>query len=132
VPARLLIDLARERGRSADAVLRDRLCRYYALTRVNRMTVQRLRETGSTFPGVEGNLVKLGSVAACLESASLVFAVLGSDGMLRGDDAPMDGVLQRSALGSPGARLGGGTDEIQRNVIGERGLGLPREPVPRG
>lgn len=38
------------------------------------------------------------------------------------------GDLHRVGLGSPGNRLGGGTDEIQLNVLGERGLGLPREP----
>ena len=40
----------------------------------------------------------------------------------------MGGEIQRVGLASPGTRIGGGTDEIQLNVIGERGLGLPREP----
>jgi hypothetical protein len=48
--------------------------------------------------------------------------------MLSGAGSPLDGEFQHMALGSPGARLGGGTDEIQLNVIGERALGLPREP----
>jgi hypothetical protein len=41
----------------------------------------------------------------------------------------LGGDLQRVGLASPGTRIGGGTDEIQLNVIGERALGLPREPA---
>ena len=55
--------------------------------------------------------------------------ILGADGMLSGHDAPYDGAVQHVALSSPGASLGGGTDEIQRNVAGERALGLPKEPA---
>jgi hypothetical protein len=47
-------------------------------------------------------------------------------GMLDGDDAPYGGDLQRVGLGSFGASIGGGTDEIQRNHRAERVLGLPR------
>ena len=126
VPIRLLLDLARQRGRAGDPVLRQRLIRYYTRNRLNRLTAQRLRESGALPPGGEGPINKLGLVAACLQSSQLVFDLLGADGMLGTPDAPMEGALHRSALGSPGARIGAGTDEIQRNILAERALGLPR------
>jgi alkylation response protein AidB-like acyl-CoA dehydrogenase len=46
-----------------------------------------------------------------------------------GDDALDNGRVQMAGLSSPAASLGGGTNEIQRNIIGERTLGLPREPA---
>ena len=48
--------------------------------------------------------------------------------MLAGDDARAWGELQTIGLSSPGVTIGAGTDEIQRNMLGERVLGLPREP----
>ena len=50
--------------------------------------------------------------------------------MLMGADAPMNGMAQWIALFSPAISIAGGTDEIQRNIIGERVLGLPPEPRP--
>jgi alkylation response protein AidB-like acyl-CoA dehydrogenase len=64
-------------------------------------------------------------------SRDLAFTLTGAHGMLDGDDAPRDGAVHRVALASFGAGMGGGTDEIQRNVIGERSLGLPKEPHAR-
>jgi alkylation response protein AidB-like acyl-CoA dehydrogenase len=53
---------------------------------------------------------------------------LGANGMLVGQTTPGGGRLQHAALSSPGSSIAGGTDEIQHNIIGERVLGLPKEP----
>jgi alkylation response protein AidB-like acyl-CoA dehydrogenase len=55
-------------------------------------------------------------------------AVLGAQGMLSSPDTPGGGELQHRALSAPGASIAGGTDEIQRGIVGERVLGLPKEP----
>jgi hypothetical protein len=56
--------------------------------------------------------------------------VEGSAGTLLHDDAPYGGFWQQQFLGQWGVRIGGGNDQVQRTVIGERVLGLPAEPRP--
>jgi hypothetical protein len=58
----------------------------------------------------------------------LALELLGPSGQLAGPDAPHDGRYTNIALSVPGMSIAGGTDEIQRNVIGERVLALPGEP----
>jgi hypothetical protein len=53
---------------------------------------------------------------------------MGPDGMLWGDDAPAKGLFHSYAMFTPAGSIAGGTDEVQHNIIGERVLGLPREP----
>ena len=57
-------------------------------------------------------------------------ALMGPYGMLFGDDAPMGGRVHQMALSTPLFSIGGGTDQVQKNIVGERILGLPAEPRP--
>lgn len=63
-------------------------------------------------------------------NGDLSLAIEGAGGMLAGRDAFDGGLWQQQFLGQWGVRIGGGTEQIQRNVIGERVLGLPGEPRP--
>jgi alkylation response protein AidB-like acyl-CoA dehydrogenase len=90
-----------------------------------RCTSERLMQqvAAGRVPGPEAGLIKISSVVASLAACRLAVDVAGPDALL----SPMWG-SQVSAL--PGVRSAGGTEEIIRNQIGERVLGLPAEPRP--
>jgi alkylation response protein AidB-like acyl-CoA dehydrogenase len=133
VPARQLVAIAAERGTSDDPRVRQELARYWSLTEINRVTQLRARAAGAGPPSTDAttlaSLTKLMISGICRASRQLVFRVMGPAALLAGADAPYRGEAHDVALGSFGASLGGGTDEIQRNLLGERVLGLPREPA---
>ena len=56
--------------------------------------------------------------------------IIGADGMLDGTEARQANWMHEVTLFSPGPAIYGGTDQVQRNIIGERVLGLPKEPGP--
>jgi alkylation response protein AidB-like acyl-CoA dehydrogenase len=70
----------------------------------------------------------LASVRLLRAYRDLALRLVGAGGSLAGEDAPHHGLFTKIALGVPGSSIAGGTDEIQRNIIGERVLGLPGEP----
>jgi hypothetical protein len=54
--------------------------------------------------------------------------IIGAQGMLWGREAVAGGAIGELTVFSPGPAIYGGTDQIQKNIVGERGLGLPKEP----
>ena len=128
VPARLMVELAQSYGAAGRAVVRQDLARYVTQVRVNGWTAQRSAAAGGTLTGADGSLAKLSTARICQESRDLSYRIVGASGLLLGPDSPLAGDLQQVNLASPGNRIGGGTDEIQLTVLGERALGLPREP----
>jgi len=78
-------------------------------------------------PGPEGSAGKLAGTEAARKVADLAVRLLGDDAYyLTGPDG--DGRFQHAQAGLPGLAIAGGTDQILRNVIGERVLGLQSEP----
>lgn len=124
----MMIDLARQYGVGSDPVIRQRLASYHSQIKVNGWLNQRIGAARGRLTGADGSLSKMTTSRICQVSRDLAFDIIGADALIDGDGAPMGGDILRVGLASPGTRIGGGTDEIQLNVIGERGLGLPREP----
>jgi alkylation response protein AidB-like acyl-CoA dehydrogenase len=125
-----VIELAQEAGRAGEPVLRDRLASMYALSEAHRMSTLRMRAAAAKgrMPGPEVSTGKLLSAELGRRARDLSLAIQGPSGMLVGEDAPAGGRFQQMALRIQSSSIAGGTDEVQRNIIGERVLGLPKEP----
>jgi alkylation response protein AidB-like acyl-CoA dehydrogenase len=122
-----LVDLVRRRGAATDPVVRQRLAATIIQLEVARLTARRARDAAKAgrSPGPEGSGSKLRGSAGLKAAASLALDVLGPDGVAGIDG---DGEWETLFLTSPSISIRGGTDEIQRNIVGERVLGLPSEP----
>ena len=119
-----LIELAQARGRADDPTIRDALARLVIETRVMGYTARRARDTARAGrPGPEGSGMKLRGAAVFKAYAALATRILGADGAL-----DPHGEWQTLFLTAPSISIRGGTDEIQRNIVGERVLGLAEEP----
>lgn len=124
-----LVDLVHRLGREGEAPVRQAVAQAVVRERVLDLTVARLG-AGAPIPA-GGPVTKLLYSEHARLTADTALGLLGAAANLW--DGPDARPWQDRFLFAPGLRLGGGTDEIQRNTIAERGLGLPREPaVVRG
>ncbi len=125
-------ELARQRGRDHDPVLRQELARVATREMIQRWLVYRVRTAAAhgRQPGPEASVLKLVNSHQVEHVGALVLSILGATGTLWHDDAPDHGFWQDVFLFQWSSRIGGGTENIQRNILGERVLGLPREPDP--
>jgi alkylation response protein AidB-like acyl-CoA dehydrogenase len=118
-------------GLPSNRLMRDRWMRTWIAGRVLGFTNLRLITAlvQGRMPGPEGSLGKLVGTSLLFDVYNQAIDLLGSQGMLASSDAPTEGEWQDAFLGAPGLRIGGGTDQIQRNIIAERILGLPKDPM---
>ncbi len=126
----LVSDRASLTGRSGDPIVRQAMAQLIATAWTARWTAQRAaaaRALGRP-PGPEGSLGKLSSSNIARSASRVHSLIAGAHGMVAGADAPLGGIITEVFLSVPAVSIAGGTDEIQRNILGERILGLPKEP----
>ncbi|HUR78618.1 MAG TPA: acyl-CoA dehydrogenase family protein [Acidimicrobiales bacterium] len=142
--AQLLIGMAKGNGKSDDPTIRQGLAKLHTLGEIGRLNGERLkgvRARGGDIPGM-ANISKLSQSEIVRTTRDLGLAIVGAAGMLhaykdgqrevndRATGNPFLGMITMSALYAQAPPIYGGTDQIQRNIIGERALGLPKEPGP--
>ena len=140
--AKTYIDLAKSLGRNDEPAIRQDLARLHTLSELARYNTERhkaVRAAGGDIPGL-ANFTKLSMADVVRLSRDLGLELLGARGMLHAYDdegrkalaAEPGGVaaimVTSQALGAQALPIYGGTDQIQRNIISERALGLPKEP----
>jgi len=124
-----LLEAAKANGKSEDPVIRQRIAEAYTGLKVMRYTALRtLSDDDNTSMQPAAMAFKLYWASWHQKFGELAMDVLGQDGELApGDDYAFD-MLTRTFLGSRSDTIYGGTNQIQRNIVAERALGLPREP----
>jgi alkylation response protein AidB-like acyl-CoA dehydrogenase len=122
--------LAKRTNAVADPTLRQELAHCYTRLQLIKWLGWRARSRKDGGLGPEASVLKLAASRRQELDGDLVIALQGSDALLYDDDAINSGFWQQIFLMQWSSRIGGGTEQVQRNVIGERVLGLPGEPRP--
>ncbi len=128
-----VVELARAFEVEHRPTIRQQLARLVEMESTIRYLSYRVRTAASRgeLPGPESSVLKLAASRRLALQGSLVMEIMGGAAMLTASDAPMNGFWQNAAfLCQWMSRIDGGTDEIQRNIVGENVLGLPQEPRP--
>ncbi|MFO1025285.1 MAG: acyl-CoA dehydrogenase family protein [Acetobacteraceae bacterium] len=124
-----LIALAREAGRLKDPILRQDIAQAIAYRRLNALNTARAQ--AELTQGSSSSLMSLGKLAMSRilhGEARVRTAILGPGSLFEGPDYPRAEDANFLTLNAYFTSIGGGTDQIQRNIIGERVLDLPKEP----
>jgi alkylation response protein AidB-like acyl-CoA dehydrogenase len=140
--SKMLIELAKASGKIHDPTVRQELAQLHTLGELARymnLRQKALRSSGQDIPGI-GNIAKLSMSRILRLTRDLGLRLLGPAGTLhaytpeqrkaldKASHNPVAGMVTEFALFAQGPSIYGGTDEIQHNIIGERVLGLPKEP----
>jgi len=110
-----------------NAAVREKIADWYVRSAGLKYTTLRTMTALSRGqqPGPEASIAKVVVASKLQDLSAFAMELEGEAGALTGNDAPMQGMFQQGWLSAPGLRIAGGTDEILRNIIAERVLGLP-------
>jgi hypothetical protein len=119
-----MVKLAQELGRNTERPIRQKLAQLYTLQQIGKYSALRAKNPNQRTGGelMMSDLLRL--------QREVGNEIIGANGMIMGPDTPGKGIVQEVTLFSPGPSIYGGTDQVQRNILGERVLGLPKEPGP--
>ena len=126
----LILDRAKETGANTDPHVRQEIAKLMILAKSAEWTARRARaaQQQGRPQGPEGSLGKLAASHVARAAAHVHTLMTGADALLTGPGSPRDGIIAEILVSVPAISIAGGTDEIQRNIIAERVLGLPKEP----
>ena len=125
----LTVPRAISTGRVADPAVRQELAKLLVLAGSAEWTARRARAArrAGRPEGPEGSLGKLAASHVARQAARVHTLIADEEALYAGEDAPENGLIAEILLSVPAVSIAGGTDEIQRNIIAERVLGMPRE-----
>jgi alkylation response protein AidB-like acyl-CoA dehydrogenase len=126
----LILERAKETGANKDPNARQEIAKLMILAKSAEWTARRARaaQQQGRPQGPEGSLGKLAASHVARGCARVHTLMTGTDAMLTGKESPREGIIAEILISVPAVSIAGGTDEIQRNIIAERVLGLPKEP----
>ena len=126
----LIVERAKATGTIADSHIRQEIAKLLILSKSAQWTARRARtaQQQGRPQGPEGSLGKLASSNIARACAHVHTLITQTDVMLTGQESPLGGTIAEILVSVPATSIAGGTDEIQRNIISERVLGMPKEP----
>ncbi len=125
-----VLALARECGRTEDATIRQGLADVYIRERILKFHGMRMQTAVMHRRGIppDPSVMKNFFAQSLSHRVELAVLIEGAAGMLAESDAVQDGFWQKQCMAQFASRIGGGTSEVHKNMLGERALGLPPEP----
>ena len=126
----LVVPRAQETGAINNPVIRQEIAKLLIMSKSAQWTAARARaaQQAGKPQGPEGSLGKLAASNIARLAARVHTDISGSAALLTGPDSDHDGVIAEILVSVPAVSIAGGTDEIQKNIISERVLGMPKEP----